>query len=248
MQNADPSSFLARHEFLIRRLHSLSGLIPVGAYMCVHLAVNASVLNGAGMFQENVDMIHRPGPIVVLLLEWVFIFIPILFHAILGVVFIAGGMKTNTNNYSYWANIRYVMQRVTGMIAFVFILSHVLHMHDFPAQGKEVMNAVSPSGAESEEFHEANREGIIGRFSPDEATSSTAAALTPLWLQVLYAIGVSSCVFHLANGLWTMGITWGVTVSPESQRRSGYVCAAFGAVMLAVGLSALVGFRNVDQD
>jgi succinate dehydrogenase / fumarate reductase cytochrome b subunit len=53
-----PQSFFARHEFVIRRLHSLSGLIPVGAYMTVHLVTNASVLNGAGTFQKNVYTIH----------------------------------------------------------------------------------------------------------------------------------------------------------------------------------------------
>ena len=31
------ANYLARHEFLIRRLHSLSGLVPVGAYMVIHL-------------------------------------------------------------------------------------------------------------------------------------------------------------------------------------------------------------------
>ena len=33
-----------------------------------------------------------------------------------------------------------------------------------------------------------------------------------------------SCVFHLANGLWTMGITWGVWTSPAAQRRALWAC------------------------
>jgi hypothetical protein len=52
------TSFLARNEFLIRRLHSLSGLIPVGAYMVVHLLTNASVLESPATFQRNVYTIH----------------------------------------------------------------------------------------------------------------------------------------------------------------------------------------------
>ncbi|HEV7221208.1 MAG TPA: hypothetical protein VGN42_00805, partial [Pirellulales bacterium] len=59
---SQPGYFLGRHEFLIRRLHSLSGLVPVGAYMCVHLLTNASVLAGAGTFQDQVDTIHSLGP------------------------------------------------------------------------------------------------------------------------------------------------------------------------------------------
>ncbi|HRX77514.1 MAG TPA: succinate dehydrogenase, partial [Pirellulaceae bacterium] len=78
-------SFLARHEFLIRRLHSLSGLIPVGAYMCIHLLTNASTLDSSATFQRAVYQIHSLGSILPLV-EWVFIFIPILFHGIIGVV------------------------------------------------------------------------------------------------------------------------------------------------------------------
>ena len=56
MGAAEESSlpFLVKHEFLVRRLHSLSGLIPVGAFMTVHLLVNASVvLLDAGIFYRG---------------------------------------------------------------------------------------------------------------------------------------------------------------------------------------------------
>ena len=43
------STFLGRHQFLIYRLFSLAGLLPVGAYVVVHLLVNASVLAGPAM-------------------------------------------------------------------------------------------------------------------------------------------------------------------------------------------------------
>ena len=94
--------FLHRHEFMIRRLHSLSGLIPVGAFMCVHLLVNASVNNGAATFQDAVYQIHSLGRLLPIV-EWVFIFIPILFHAIVGVVIVAGGLPNNSS-YPYRKN------------------------------------------------------------------------------------------------------------------------------------------------
>src|SRR3954463_12839641 len=71
VENPANLSFFARHEFLLRRLHSLSGLIPVGAYMVVHLLTNASVLGGPASFQDQVDTIHRLGPILPLV-EWTF--------------------------------------------------------------------------------------------------------------------------------------------------------------------------------
>ena len=63
---------------------------------------------------------------------------------------------------------------------------------------------------------------------------------------MLYAVGVLSCVFHLANGIWTMGITWGVWTSPAAQRRANWVCSLAGVVLAVVGMSALYGAVTVD--
>ena len=120
-------SFLVRHQFLIYRLFSLAGLIPVGAYLVVHLLTNASIINGPAAFQEQVDRIHSLG-VVLPLVEWTFIFIPILFHAAVGWLIISGAMP-NTSSYPYASNIRYTMQRATGIIAFFFIVFHVIQLH-----------------------------------------------------------------------------------------------------------------------
>src|SRR5262245_15001386 len=227
--DAPPPSFLTRHEFLIRRLHSLSGLVPVGAYMVVHLATNASVLGGAGSFQTKVYTIHSLGPLLPLV-EWTFIFIPIIFHAVVGVM-IMRGLAPNTVQYPYGANWRYTMQRVTGMIAFVFIFWHVFHMHGWFHSEGWVKSVVEPYGG--------------GLFRPYNAASTAGVALQNLVVATLYAIGVLACVFHLANGIWTMGITWGVWTSPAAQRRALWVCGVFGVLLGIVGLSALGGMRAV---
>ena len=123
MDTTTQDNFLQRNEFLLRRLHSLSGLIPVGAYMCVHLLTNATVLDSPATFQKNVYSIHGLGKLLPLV-EWGFIFLPILFHGIFGFVIIRGGLS-NSSTYSYGNNVRYTLQRVSGMIAFFFIMWHV---------------------------------------------------------------------------------------------------------------------------
>ena len=155
-----PTSFLARHEFLVRRLHSLSGLIPVGAYMVIHLVTNASVLNSSATFQRAVYQIHSLGNVLPLI-EWTFIFIPLLFHAIIGVVIIRGGLP-NTGSYSYTSNVRYTLQRATGMIAFLFIMWHVGHMHGW-FHFKWWLNVVEPLGG--------------AQFKPYNAASTLGAAM-----------------------------------------------------------------------
>lgn len=227
-----PPTFFERNEFLLRRLHSLSGLIPVGAYMCVHLLTNATVLDSPATFQGNVYKIHALGKILPIV-EWAFIFIPILFHAIFGMIIIRSGVS-NTGKYQTGANIRYMLQRITGMLAFAFIMWHVFHMHGWFHNESWVEMAEGVGGA---------------KFKAYNATSTAAAALSAnLIVPLLYAIGILSCVFHLANGIWTMGITWGLWVSPAAQARANWISIAFGLGLSVVGLSALTGMRNVDID
>ena len=217
----DPAqSFLARHQFLIYRLFSLAGLVPVGAFLIVHLLTNASVLAGPGTFQSRVDMIHSLGPLLVPI-EWLFIFLPMLFHAAVGFVIIANGMP-NVGSYSYVGNVRYTLQRATGMIAFVFIIWHITQLHWLG----------TPFGG--------------GRFDPHHATSSAAVAIRPVLITILYAVGVLSTVFHFSNGLWTLGITWGLWTSPAAMRRANWVSIAMGVLLAGAGLGALSGLQRVD--
>lgn len=228
MDSPPAPSFFVRHEFLIRRLHSLSGLVPVGAFMCVHLLTNASVLAGADRFQANVDMIHSLGPALPLV-EWAFIFGPLLFHALVGVWIIRSG-QPNSGSYPLQGNVRYTLQRATAWIALFFIFHHVFHMHGW-VHFDPWLEAIRSYG---------------GQFDPEHATSTAALALAPWWLQVWYAVGILSCVYHFANGLWTMGITWGLWTTPEAQHRANYVCLAVGLLLGVVGLSALYGMSTAD--
>ena len=213
---------------MIRRLHSLSGFIPVGGYMIIHLIVNASVLNGAATFQNNVNNIHKFGALLPVL-EWGLIFIPILFHAIVGVWIVAGGMP-NTHQYPYQANYRYTLQRVTGVIAFFFIGIHVFHMHGWFHAEVWMKNVVEPLGG--------------AQFRPFNATSTAGEALQGVVILIIYVIGLLSTVFHLANGIWTMGITWGVWTSEKAQARALKACGVFGVLLAGVGLGAIYGMRS----
>ncbi len=215
-------SFFGRHQFLIYRLFSLSGLIPVGAFLVVHLLTNASILAGPGSFQSRVNLIHSLGPLLVPV-EWAFIFLPMLFHATVGFVIIANGMP-NVGSYPYMGNVRYTLQRASGMIAFAFILWHVMHLHWL---------GTGLGG---------------GQFKPHHAASSTALALESPLVTALYAIGVLSAVYHFANGLWSLGITWGLWTSPAAMQRANAVSVVVGVVLAAAGLGALGGMRMVDVD
>ena len=219
---SESPSFLERHQFLIYRLFSLAGIVPVGAFLVVHLLTNSSVLGGAESFQSRVDLIHSLGPLLVPV-EVAFIFLPILFHAVVGFLIIANGMP-NVGSYPYSGNVRYTLQRVTGMIAFAFIVWHVIHLHWL---GKGLGG---------------------GQFDPHYATSTAAVAIRPAWVTALYAIGMLSAVFHFANGLWSIGITWGIWTSPAAMRRANAVSVVVGLALAAAGLGSLGGLRATDVE
>ncbi len=218
-----------KYYFLLRRLHSLSGIIPIGVFLLFHLTANSTILAGGDKFQFMVNQIHMLAHAGLLIpVEMALIFIPLAFHAILGIV-ITLTAAPNPGAYRYGPNIRYTLQRTTGIIAFLFIIFHVWQMHWLGAW----------FGG-----------GVFVPHDPDvpfRASSSAAEAIQASgWYPVIYVIGVLAAVFHLANGIWTALITWGITIGPRSQRLAGYVCTAFGIALGLVGVSAVAGFTTYD--
>ena len=215
------ASFFLKHEFAIRRIHSLTGIIPLGLYMFVHLATNASLLNGTQTFQRAVFLIHSPGKFLPLI-EWAFIFLPLLFHALIG-VWIATTGRSNVTSYNFSGNRRYAFQRWTGIIALVYLFFHILHLHGW-FHADVWLKLVEPLG--------------FAQFRPYNAASTLVEAMGGFVWPAFYLIGMLACVYHLANGLWTAGITWGLWITPKSQQRATQLCTAIGIVIAVLGTSA----------
>ena len=200
---ADIASVFGRHEFLIRRLHSLTGLVPVGVFLVVHLLTNMGILDNS--YQQRVDLIHSMGERTLEVTEWTGIFLPILFHGIIGTIIVARG-KRNLAYYPYRENFRYTLQRWTGVIAFAFILWHVFQTRGWINNSQWWMEHVT-------------RKLGGGLFDSKHAvTTGVEAVQQAAWVGPVYAIGILASVYHFSNGLWTMGITWGVWTGP---RRKG---------------------------
>ncbi|MUV39393.1 Succinate dehydrogenase cytochrome b558 subunit [Lentibacillus sp. JNUCC-1] len=76
---------MAEHrDFFYRRLHSLLGVIPIGVFLTQHLIVNHFAVYGEDSFNKAAGFMESlPFRLV---LETFIIFLPILFHAILGFI------------------------------------------------------------------------------------------------------------------------------------------------------------------
>lgn len=112
---------LEKHHYFIRKLHSLSGILPIGIFLTEHLLVNNLSTKGPEAYNSSVAMLQSIPFLP--LVELFFIAIPIAFHALYGlwVVYLA---KNNVLNYTYYKNWLFYLQRVTAIITFIFVIYH----------------------------------------------------------------------------------------------------------------------------
>jgi succinate dehydrogenase / fumarate reductase cytochrome b subunit len=111
-------------------------------------------------------------------------------------------------------NWMYALQRATGVILFAYILFHLW----------------------TTRFVNAAHHGEVDLFAQVQA-----AVQNPLIL-AFYFLGILSATFHLANGIWSFCIVWGITVSPRSQRLMEYVSAFVFLVLSWIGIRAILAF------
>lgn len=110
--------------FWLRRLHSLSGMVPIGAFLIEHMISNSFILKGPEVYNRQIAFLQ--GLPFVIFIEVTFIALPILYHALYGLYVTATG-KTNLSSCPYPKNFLYTLQRWTGLVAFAYIGYHVYH-------------------------------------------------------------------------------------------------------------------------
>ncbi|MCM3730949.1 succinate dehydrogenase cytochrome b558 subunit [Fictibacillus nanhaiensis] len=120
--------------------------------------------------------------------------------------------KNNVSRYGYFRNTMFLVQRVTGVITLIFIAWHVWETRVQAAFG-----------------HEVN-------------FSMMADILSSPFMIAFYLIGVLSAVFHFANGLWSFFVSWGLTVSPRSQKISTYVTMGVFVLLAIVSVRTIFAF------
>src|SRR6195952_5962807 len=105
------------HSFFWHKLHALSGIVPIGAFLVEHIVSNFETWNGPLAYAQQVKFLNSLP--LVRVLEWAFIFIPLAFHACYG-VYIGLRGRSNVNVYPWAGNWGYFTQRITGYLAFVY--------------------------------------------------------------------------------------------------------------------------------
>lgn len=223
------ATIFSRHHFLLRRLHSLTGIIPVGFFLIEHLLTNSLAFLGQEHFNAQVQWIQDMHYLIAL--EILFIFLPLAYHGLYGVKIALEG-RPNQNQYPYMDNWRYTLQRVTAWITLVFVIGHLAHFRFGHYFG---VNATYADASENVGYWAFTQEGFY-RWLPVWA-----------WM-IFYVIGLTAAVFHFANGIGTFCITWGITVGDISRKRVSLAAGGLGVILLIWGIMTLIAFGTFEVE
>ena len=202
------------YSFLLRRLHSLSGIVPVGLFLIEHFISNAFATRGPAAYTKQVELLSS-FPFVVAL-ELFGIWLPILYHGLYGFYIWYRG-DGNLGAYPWTGNWMYSAQRWTGGVTFVYMLWHTWHLRFT---------------------------GVHILAHPGAAFGKVQGEFQHPWAVAFYALGILCASWHFSYGLWLFAVKWGIVTGDRARRRFGYLALAIGLVFVGVGAATMYSFLN----
>lgn len=204
--------------FLLRKLHQITGIVPLGLFFFAHMFTNSSAMNGAESFNKHVKEIHDIP--FLFFIEVFGIFLPLVFHSVYG-IFISAEARVNVFNYGYARNWFYFFQRITGVFLFFFILFHLLHYRFGLVPG-------------------LNPTPIAG--NAHQAYELVAADMNNIFVLIVYILGVGATAWHLAYGFFLFAVDWGILIGEKTQKFALYGVIGLSLGLFAVGTNAAFAF------
>ena len=198
--------------FWWRRLHSLSGIVPVGLFLVEHFISNAFATNGPRAYADQVKFLS--GLPFVPVLEFVGIYLPLAYHALYGFYIWFRG-ESNVTDYPFAGNFMYAAQRWTGGVTFLYIVWHTYTMRF---------------------------SGVHLLTHNDAAFAKVQMELHSPWAIAFYMVGIVAASWHFGYGLYLFAAKWGITVSERSRKGFGVVCTGIALVFIAVGIATMSAF------
>jgi len=207
------------YSFVLRRLHSLSGIVPIGAFLVEHFISNSEATKSVQAYNEQVKFLTSLPFVHVL--EWVFIFLPILYHGLYGLYIWYRG-DSNVGEYPWSGNWLYTSQRWTGVITLLYIGYHTYYMR---FTGVHLMGGGWQNGFTK----------VWNEFQNP-------------WAVAAYVIGIVAASWHFSYGLWLFAAKWGITVGEHARRKFGYLCVGLAVALVAIGLWTISAFLTTPSD
>jgi len=199
---------------LARRVFSLTGLVPLGAFLALHVVVNARAVRGEEAFDAAVSQVHSVPALR--LLELVFVFAPLVLHAAVGLWLVA--TRTSLTDPSPYPRAMAVTMRVTGVVVLAFLALHLPEM-------RVLSPGPRPHGGE-----------LLTILSAD--LSSTWHGVP--WAGLVYLAGASAVTLHFVAGAWGFFARLPRGADPATRRWIAWAAAALGVTMFALFADVVV--------
>jgi succinate dehydrogenase cytochrome b subunit len=201
-------------ELTVRRLFSLSGVVPLGAWVVFHFLSLTRALSGPRRFSASL----AGGSTLWLWVEALVIGVPLVFHGLYGLK-LALASRINVASYPYARNWAHALQRASGVVALIFVLWHWW----------ETRARVLLGDGSAQDFYT----DLAGSLS------STGPFGIP-FVALGYLAGVAAVSYHLANGVTGFSASFGLVTSQRALARVARYALLSGLVLFLIA-AAVVG-------
>jgi succinate dehydrogenase / fumarate reductase cytochrome b subunit len=194
--------------FLRARLGSALAIAPLGMWTFVHLWHNLAAFKGASEWERAVTEYDHPAAFF---FSMTIALLPLVLHTIWGIGRLVSS-RPNNLRYRTFANLKYLLQRLSAIGVLLFLGAHVWLAMLQP----RMMRGRAESFADiSHEMH---------HHAPT---------------LVVYVLGVLGVGYHLANGVQTFAMGWGLVSSRAALKRLEALVFVLFFVLLAMGWGAV---------
>jgi succinate dehydrogenase/fumarate reductase cytochrome b subunit (b558 family) len=197
----------------LQKLFSLSGVVPLGAFLLLHLWTAAALLSSHGVYDRQVSFLHG-GPVLGFL-EVVLVLVPLVFHAGYGLWV---SLQRRPAKHAYDSDLMLVLERISGVIVLVFVVAHLWETRVQTWTGHL----------------------LVGSYSTRlvERLSSLSGGVP--WIALGYLVGIAATVFHLVNGMSSFCVTWGIAKTPVAVHRTRLLVRALGILFFTIGAATVI--------
>ncbi len=194
--------------FLRARLGSLLAVAPLSVWTFIHLWNNLSAFRGPDAWEQSVTSYPHP---VAQLLTAIVVLLPLVLHSVWG---FGRLLTTRPNNvrYGFFANLKYLLQRLSAVGVMLFIGAHLWLAL----------------------LHPRLVEGHAEPFADIAHEMRTHAPTL-----IVYVLGTLGVCYHLANGLSTFAMGWGVVTSRRALIKLNIASASVFVVLLGMAWAVI---------
>jgi succinate dehydrogenase / fumarate reductase cytochrome b subunit len=193
---------------MARRVFSLSGLLPLGAFLVLHVVVNARAIRGDDAFDAAVSALQRVP--MLRLLEVLLVGAPLVLHAAVGVWLVA--TRTSLHAPSPYPPRLALVMRVTGVVALAFLALHLPEM-------RVLAPGPRPHGAE---------------LSTILSNDLSSTRLGVPWMALGYLVGAGAVTLHFVVGAWGFFARLPRGADASARRWVAWVSAALGVTLFVL--------------